>query len=80
MKIFLKHSIFLFILFFVILPVKAHAYLDPSTGSYLLQIAAAAFFGATYVIATWWRQIKLFIVRILGKDKKTSEKTSTKEK
>lgn len=77
----MRHIIFLFILFFLILPAPTYAYLDPGTGSYLLQIMAAAFFGGAYVIATWWRQIKLFILRIfLRKDKKTSEKAPSKEK
>jgi len=42
---------------------------------------AAAFFGGAYAITTWWKQIKLFILRIfLRKDKKTSEKSTEKGK
>ncbi len=80
MKQLFKHIVFLSLLFFIILPVKAHAYLDPSTGSYLLQIMAATFFGLAYAIGTWWRQIKVFFSRIFRKDKKPSEKVSHKEK
>ncbi len=80
MNHFFKHTLFLSVLFLIILPAKAHAYLDPSTGSYLLQIMAAAFFGGAYVIATWWRQIKTFILGFFRKDKKTSEKPSAKAK
>lgn len=81
MRVFLRHSVFLFILFFFILPAPTFAYLDPGTGSYLLQIMAAAFFGGTYIVATWWRQIRSFITGLFfRKDKKTTEKSATKEK
>lgn len=77
----MRHIIFLSILFFLILPTPTYAYLDPGTGSYLLQIMAAVFFGGAYAVTTWWKQIKLFFVRIfLRKDKKTSEKATDKEK
>lgn len=81
MKVFVRHILFLAVLILFILPVPAHAYLDPGTGSYLLQILAAAFFGSLYAITTWWKQIKEFIItKILRKDKKTSEKPSEKRK
>ena len=36
----------------------AHAYLDPGTGSYALQIAVAGAFGAMYTVKVFWSKIK----------------------
>lgn len=81
MKALFRHISFLSVLFFLILPTTTYAYLDPGTGSYLLQIMAAVFFGGAYAVTTWWKQIKLFISRLFfRKDNKTSEKPSGKEK
>ncbi len=60
-------------------PPRAHAYLDPGTGSYVIQVLAAVFFGGIFVIKTWWTQISHFISNLFGgKDKKTSEKSDSK--
>ena len=36
---------------------NAYAYLDPSTGSYILQILMAAFLGAIFTIKVYWEKI-----------------------
>ncbi len=61
-------------------PPKADAYLDPGTGSYVLQILAAFFLGGIFVIKTFWQQIKAFFSKFSGKDKKKSEKSKTHDK
>lgn len=66
--------------FLFVFPVHAHAYLDPGTGSYMLQMIAAAFFGGVYFLTTSWKRIKLFFMRFMpGKDKKKAEKDGRKE-
>lgn len=45
----------------------AHAYLDPGTGSYILQMLAAAIVGALFTIKIFWTRIKSFIKTILGR-------------
>lgn len=66
--------------FFFVVPSHAHAYLDPGTGSYVLQMVAAAFFGGLYFVTTGWKRIKMFLMRFIpGKDKKKSEKHAEKE-
>ena len=40
---------------------EAHAYLDPATGSYALQILAAAFFGALFALKMFWGSVKAFV-------------------
>lgn len=72
---------FCFLLFLSVFPKPVHAYLDPGTGSYILQIAAAALFGALFFIRSWWGGLKHFILGLFGrKDGKTSEKSSHKSK
>lgn len=36
----------------------AHAYLDPGTGSFILQTLIAALFGALFVLKSYWVRIK----------------------
>jgi len=48
----------------------AYAYLDPGSGSYLLQILMAGLLAASLTIKMFWRNIKDFISRLLHKRKK----------
>jgi len=36
----------------------AHAYLDPSTGSYVFQSVVAGALGAAYAVKVYWRNIR----------------------
>ncbi len=53
----------------VLAPGEAHAYLDPGTGSYVLQILSAALVGAAVAIKAFWINIKLFINKLFNKNK-----------
>jgi hypothetical protein len=46
------------IVFFGVLIASAQAYLDPGTGSYLLQILAAGVLSALFMLKTYWHKIK----------------------
>ena len=48
---------------------EAHAYLDPGTGSYILQILIAGLFGALFMLKVFWGRI----VGFLGKGSSQSE-------
>ena len=39
------------------------AYIDPGTGSYLLQIALGGLFGAGYAVRHFWSRIRRFFGR-----------------
>jgi hypothetical protein len=39
------------------------AYLDPGSGSYILQILLGALLGAAFIIRVYWRKIKSFFRR-----------------
>ncbi len=85
----IKKVIFLtFIL--LLLPKNTYAYLDPGTGSYLLQIIAAGLFATLFLFKNWWKKIQEFFVKIFRRilfprkvspkhDEKDSKKTLTKD-
>jgi hypothetical protein len=43
------------------------AYLDPGSGSYLLQLLIAGALGFAFAIKIFWGRIKGFFLRLLGK-------------
>lgn len=45
---------------------ERRAYLDPGSGSYILQILIGALLGAAFVIKVYWRKIKSFFGRPFG--------------
>jgi hypothetical protein len=45
----------------------AHAYLDPGTGSLLIQMLIASVVGAGVVIKIYWRKIRTFVGGLFGK-------------
>ena len=49
----------------------AYAYIDPSSGSYFLQLALASLLGAAFAVKVFWRRIKLFVSRLFGKNEGT---------
>ena len=55
---------------FLALARPAHAYLDPGTGSYFVQILIAGLAGGGYLIVTFWSKIKGFFSSILKSGKK----------
>ena len=56
----------LFLSLFVI-DERAYGYLDPGTGSYILQLVVGIFFGAMFTIKIFWRKIKNFFNQLFLK-------------
>jgi hypothetical protein len=52
------------ILFF---PHYAYSYIDPGTGSYIIQIVIAAFVAVSFMVKIYWLKIKGFIGRLFSK-------------
>lgn len=48
----------------------AYAYIDPGTGSYLIQMAAAGILASLFVIKGFWRNIKESVTRLVAKRRK----------
>ena len=66
--------IIIFLLIFLFLPGqrKAYAYLDPGSSSFIFQIIIAGFLTGLYFLKRFWRAIKDFFLKLLGR-KKTSK-------
>lgn len=47
------------------------AYLDPGTGSYVIQLLIAGLMGALFLVKLYWGKIKSFFVRPSLKDETT---------
>jgi hypothetical protein len=60
------------------LAARGLAYLDPGSGSYLLQLLIAGALGFAFAIKMFWGQIRAFFLRILGREEAsdTDEKPS----
>ena len=52
------NSLVLVVLFFFASTHDAHAYVDPGTGSYVIQILIAALAGAAFAVKIYWGRIK----------------------
>jgi hypothetical protein len=61
--------LFVSILALVVFASPAYAYLDPGTGSMIIQLVVAGVLGALFTIKTWWRFICDFAKRLVGKSK-----------
>lgn len=48
----------------------AHAYIDPGTGSYLLQMLAAGILAALFVIKAFWRNLRDGFSRLVVRRRK----------
>jgi len=59
-------SIFFFISF--IAPKNVHAYLDPGSGSYLIQIIIASIAGFGYLVKANWAKIRNIFFKKNGKE------------
>ena len=51
-------------------PRDAHAYLDPGTGSYVLQLVIAALLGAAFALKVFWLRIKGFFANLFSRKSK----------
>jgi hypothetical protein len=50
-----------------------HAYIDPGTGSIVLQAVIGAFAAALVAIGMFWKQIKAFVRNLFSRSKKSEE-------
>jgi hypothetical protein len=68
----MKFSV-LFVLIFVMLFLfrDSEAYIDPGSGSYVLQLVVASFFAIVFALKMFWRNIRAFFSRGAGKQEQT---------
>ena len=67
-----KKNAALVVLFFLFTP-SIFAYLDPGTGSYLIQILIAALVSVSLGVRIFWKNIKSFFKKIFSRDKQDSQ-------
>ena len=58
------------IILFVTLPTLAFGYIDPGTGSYLLQILIATLLGGLLALKVFWQRVKTFFINLKEKKQK----------
>lgn len=51
-------------------PRAAHAYMDPGTGSYMLQLVIAALLGVSFAVKMFWLRIKTFLTSLVSRKPK----------
>ena len=52
---------------------SAHAYLDPGSGSFIMQAIVAAFIGASLALKVFWQRVKAFFARLFSRAPATDE-------
>jgi len=63
----LKMTFIIFGLFYLIFPQTAFAYLDPGSGSFILQLLIGGILGASLAIKIFWRKIKAFLANLFSR-------------
>ncbi len=62
------------------IPSAAHAYVDPGTGSYFLQILIAGLLGAAFAVKLYWRKIKNFLAgSVFGRGRREEDQQTGKD-
>ena len=54
------------VLALLVLPAPAHAYIDPISGSIILQVLAAGILAATFTLKRFWAQVRTAARRVWG--------------
>ena len=62
-----------FLLFMLVFTQPAYGYLDPGTGSFMIQILIGTAMGSLLAIKMFWRQIRQFMSRLFGRKRAEDE-------
>lgn len=54
-------------------PLNTNAYLDPGSGSFILQLLLATLLGLLFLLKTYWQKVTTFIKKLFSRDKSTPE-------
>jgi hypothetical protein len=69
----LKMTLIIFGLFYLIFPQVAFAYLDPGTGSFIIQLLIAGLLAASFTVKLFWGKIKAFCTNLFSKKSRDGE-------
>jgi len=73
-KVSLRDLLWLFALLVLLVPTDASAYIDPGTGSYILQVIAAGLLGGLFALKMFWLQVKMFFKRLFSRRKDSASR------
>lgn len=73
----LMYSIFLAGLLFLTFTRDACAYLDPGSGSYIIQLVVAGLLGGSLAVKIFWGNIKTFFSALFSKEEREKEQKET---
>ena len=60
-------------LFSLVAPQVAYAYLDPGTGSYMLQMLLGILVGGLFAVKIFWKNIRSFFANLLARGRRGGE-------
>jgi hypothetical protein len=63
---------FVFFVFYLLLNKDIYGYIDPGSGSYIIQILIAAMVAVSFTVKIFWRKIKQFFKQIFSKKEKNN--------
>ena len=72
----IMNATLLILIYLIVQPKEAHAYIDPASGSYVIQIIIAFMLGGLFAIKTFWRSIKNYFTDLFlnrSKDKRDND-------
>jgi glucan phosphoethanolaminetransferase (alkaline phosphatase superfamily) len=52
---------------------KTHAYIDPGTGSYIIQVMIGGLLGAAFALKVYWKKVKAYFSNLLSKRTKNDK-------
>lgn len=65
-----KINVLMVLILYLLFPPKAYAYLDPGTGSFIVQIAIASLVGIGFSVKMFWGNLKMFFYNLTAKKNK----------
>ncbi|MFH1479554.1 MAG: hypothetical protein ABIG92_07300 [Candidatus Omnitrophota bacterium] len=57
-------------IFYIVFPKASYAYIDPGSGSFVIQLVIGALCGLSFLVKVYWRKIISFFSNIFSRDKK----------
>jgi hypothetical protein len=52
---------------------KAHAYIDPGTGSYIIQVIIGGLLGAVFALKIYWKKVRAYFSKLFSKRTKSGK-------
>jgi uncharacterized membrane protein len=71
----IRKFVYIYLITLILIPNNAYAYLDPGTGSIILQAILGFIAASIATISFYWVKVKLFFSKIFKKDDKTQNKS-----